>query len=171
VHVALITPENHESFVHVLHELHLHYNPASTVSRRTVQRHLLENLLGRNSPIQLVVATNQENSVTGFAAIVMLHSLTEPEPNVKDQCLLKELFVSKAHRSSGVGRALMAWVARNAAERGVSRIDWSVQAANTPAKAFYEKLGAQFIQDRLSYRLSRASIEQLASKGTNATDA
>jgi len=136
-----------------------------------MHRHLVEKLLGRDSAIQLVVAFNGESKITGFAAVILLHSLVEPEPEVEGQCLLKELFVSEAYRSSGVGRALMVWVARYAATHRCSRIDWSVKATNTQGRAFYEGLGAQLVPDRMSYRLSREGIEQLVTRAGGESDA
>lgn len=65
------------------------------------------------------------------------------------------------HRSSGVGRALMAWLAQHAAAQGCQRIDWPVNAANLRGIAFYEGLGARRVADRLSYRLVQPALGAL----------
>jgi GNAT superfamily N-acetyltransferase len=169
--IALAAPEHHESLVDLLHELHRYYNASSTLPRETVREHLFGNLLAAESPLRLVVATNPEGQVIGFAALVLLHSLVEPEPEKSGQCLLKELFVSASQRNQGVGYALMAGVARYAAEWGCSRIDWNVNASNSHGIAFYKRLGAEQVGDRLSYRLSHAGINKLSHTGTNAIDA
>jgi len=69
------------------------------------------------------------------------------------QCMMKELFVRADSRGRGVGRALMAWIARDAAGQGCGRIDWHVKASNEAGIRFYAGLGAQRVADRLSYRL------------------
>jgi GNAT superfamily N-acetyltransferase len=85
-------------------------------------------------------------------------------------CWLKELYVRSSARGLGAGTALMSWVARYAAEHGCSRIDWPVKASNVRGIAFYERLGAKQVADRLSYRLSEPELRDLASKcgGTDA---
>jgi GNAT superfamily N-acetyltransferase len=169
--IALASPENHESLVDLLHELHRYYNGRSTLPREAVREHLLGKLLAAESPLRLFVAVNPAGKVIGFAALVLLHSLVEPEPEKCGQCLLKELFVSASQRSQGVGHALMACVARYAAANGCSRIDWNLKAANSHGIAFYERLGAEQLDDRLSYRLCRAGIERLSTKAEGAIDA
>jgi GNAT superfamily N-acetyltransferase len=164
MNISLATAEHYESLAHLLHELHLYSNPHSTVLLQTTHRHLTEKLVARKSPIELIVATDTIGNVTGFAAVVLLHSLVDHAPDVSGQCLLKELFVSKSHRNKGIGQALMAWIARFATANSCSRIDWNVKAGNTTGRAFYEKLGAQLVNDRLSYRLQRADVESLATK-------
>jgi GNAT superfamily N-acetyltransferase len=128
--VALVSAEQHESLIDLLCELYAYYNSESTVSPEVVRVHLLENLLAVNSPLRLVVASRPNRGVVGFAAIAMLYSLVDPTPENRRQCLLKELYVRSAERSQGVGRALMAWVARYAAESGCFRIDWPVRASH-----------------------------------------
>ena len=169
--VAFAETENTESLVDLLHELHRYYNNTSTVQRTTVREHVLGNLLTAESPIRLVVAANSAGNVIGFAAVVFLHSLVKPEPEKCAQCLIKELFVSETQRSQGVGHALMAWVARYAAAKGCSRVDWNLKVINSHGIAFYERLGAERIGDRLSYRLSAAGIANLSNTDGGSIDA
>lgn len=98
----------------------------------------------------------------GFAAIVFLHSIVDPSPGHRLQCMVKELFVSANARGKGIGRLLMAWVARHAAQKGCGRMDWNVKAGNHAGIAFYESLGAVLVADRLSYRLTREAMDRLA---------
>lgn len=160
MHVAPVTPPQHDSLIDLLRELHAYYNDGAEVSRDVVREHLLENLLSPHSPHLLVVAS-QGDTVLGLAAITLVYSLVEPTPDLRKHCQLKELYVRSNVRSQGAGRALMAWVARHALEQGCCRIDWPVKASNARGIAFYEKLGAQRVADRLSYRLSAAAMRQL----------
>ena len=163
--VAFVSSQQHESLVDLLCELHAHYNRQSAISHEIVRAHLVENLLGTDSPLRLVVASRDDCGVIGFAAIALLYSLVEPTPDKHRQCLLKELYVRSSERGQGVGKALITWVARYAVANSCCRIDWPVQASNSKGIFFYERLGAKRVTDRLSYRLSGSSLLKLASTG------
>ena len=160
MHVAPVTPPQPDSLVDLLRELHAYYNDGAEVSRDIVREHLLQNLLGPQSPHILVVAS-EGDTVLGLAAITMVYSLVEPSADLRKHCQLKELYVRSTQRSQGAGRALMAWVARHALDAGCCRIDWPVKASNARGIAFYEKLGAERVVERLSYRLSSEAMRRL----------
>ena len=155
----------------LLCELYAYYNDSSTVTRDVVQSHLLENLLAVDSPLRLVVASHPHRGVVGFAAIALLHSLVDPTPENRRQCLVKELFVRSCERGQGIGRALMAWVARYAVDHGCGRIDWNVKASNRAGITFYKGLGAEQVTERLSFRLSLPNMAQLAGESSSDLDA
>ena len=160
--IAFVTAEQHESLVDLLCELYAYYNQTSAVSREVVRAHLLENLLAANSALRLIVAFRDNHEVVGFAAIAPIYSLVDPTPENRRQCLLKELYVCSSARGQGIGKALMAWVARFATESGCCRIDWQVKASNHDGISFYESLGADHVAERLSYRLSGSNLDRLA---------
>jgi GNAT superfamily N-acetyltransferase len=159
--VSLATSEQAEPLSLLLAELNTYYNPNSPAPREVVREHLINNLLSSASQ-KLVVATEETGEVVGLAAIMLVHSIVEPEPERRLQCQLKELYVSKSRRGAGIGKALMQWVASYAASHGCCRIDWPVKAGNTVGIAFYESLGATVVEDRLSFRLSPSSITALS---------
>jgi GNAT superfamily N-acetyltransferase len=76
---------------------------------------------------------------------------------------LEDLFVKPAFRGKGIGKRLVAALARLAVERGCGRFEWAVLDWNTPAIGFYEKLGAQPMRDWTIYRISGAALRRLAS--------
>jgi GNAT superfamily N-acetyltransferase len=160
--VDLVSQPQHESLVSLLRELHTYYNEGSSVPHEMVLAHLLENLLGADSPLHLVVAYEDDGQVLGFAAISLTYSLVDPMPEQRRHCQLKELYVRSSARSLGVGKAIMSWVARYAADNGCRRIDWPVKATNARGIAFYKGLGAQQVVERLSFRLSEPSLGELA---------
>ena len=162
VRVDLVCAPQHESLVDLLCELHAYYHSDASVPRDLVRTYLVDTLVAADSPLRLVVAADAAGAVLGFAAISLTYSLVDPTPDKRRHCWLKELYVRTSTRGRGVGRALMAWVARYAVEHGCARIDWPVQAANTRGQAFYEGLGAAQVVDRLSYRLSGPSLSRLA---------
>lgn len=75
---------------------------------------------------------------------------------------LEDLFVRSSVRGRGVGRALMVALAREAAERGYARVDWSVLRWNERALGFYRSLGARPLDDWVAYRLDEEGIARLA---------
>jgi GNAT superfamily N-acetyltransferase len=77
---------------------------------------------------------------------------------------LEDLFVLPSHRGRGVGRALMARLARLATERQCGRFEWWVLDWNHPAIRFYESLGARAMDDWTVYRLTGEPLARLASE-------
>lgn len=160
--IELASEAQHNSLIDLLCELHAYYNEGSVVSREVVREHLLENLLGDKSPHRLVVASTEDESVVGLAAITLVYSLVDFADDQRKHCQLKELYVRSSARNHGVGKALMKWIARYAYERGCRRIDWPVRSWNTRGISFYEDLGAERVVDRISYRISGLKMERLA---------
>lgn len=78
---------------------------------------------------------------------------------------LEDLFVRPAWRGRGVGRALLAHLARLALDRGCGRLEWWVLDWNEDAIAFYERLGARAMSDWTVYRLTGDALERLARDG------
>ncbi len=165
MHIEPITPRHHESLIDLLCELHGYYNDGASIASDLVRSHLFNKLLAADSPLRLVVACDGDDRVVGFAALSLAWSLVEPGADKRRQCQLKELYVSASARGQGAGEALMAWVARYAAQHGCGRIDWSVKASNARGMAFYERLGARLVEERLSYRLSGQALAALADTG------
>ena len=162
MHVELVSETQYESLIDLLCELHAFYNEGAVVPREVVREHLLENLLGAESPHRLVVAPGDDGRVVGIAAITLVYSLVDFAVDKRKHCQLKELYVRPLARSQGVGKALMSWVARYAFENACRRIDWPVKASNARGIAFYERLGALQVVERLSYRLSEPGMLELA---------
>jgi GNAT superfamily N-acetyltransferase len=75
---------------------------------------------------------------------------------------LEDLFVRPEHRGRGVGRALLAGLARRCVEQGLPRLDWAVLDWNVDAIRFYEGLGAQVVSD---WRICRLTGEALQAMG------
>jgi GNAT superfamily N-acetyltransferase len=97
----------------------------------------------------------------GFALFFGSYSTWRGRPGL----YLEDLYVSPVHRGAGIGRALLAALARLARERGCARLEWSVLDWNTPAIGFYEQLGATARSDWTVYRLTDEALERLAAMG------
>jgi GNAT superfamily N-acetyltransferase len=75
---------------------------------------------------------------------------------------LEDLFVRPQYRRRGVGKALLAYLARLCVERDYGRFEWSVLDWNTPALDFYKVLGAEAMSEWTTQRLSGESLRRLA---------
>ena len=75
---------------------------------------------------------------------------------------LEDLFVRPAFRGSGLGKHLMATLARIAVQRDCGRFEWSVLDWNAPAIGFYRKLGATGLDEWTVQRLEGDALHALA---------
>lgn len=75
---------------------------------------------------------------------------------------LEDLFVRESARGAGVGKALLASLARRCAAEGLARMEWAVLDWNDPAIAFYDSLGAEAKTEWITRRLTGQALERLA---------
>ena len=78
---------------------------------------------------------------------------------------LEDLYLVPAARGAGVGRALMAALARRCLDEGLKRLEWAVLDWNAPAIAVYNRLGAASLDDWRVRRLSGEALTALAQAG------
>ncbi len=75
---------------------------------------------------------------------------------------IEDIFVKPAYRGRGIGKALMARLARTCVERGYARCEWAVLDWNAPSIAFYKSIGAQVMDAWKICRLSGEALEKFA---------
>jgi len=75
---------------------------------------------------------------------------------------LEDLFVKPEFRRLGIGRRLLAGLARIAVERGCGRFEWSVLDWNEPAIEFYKRLGAKPLDEWTIFRVTGGALTELA---------
>ena len=75
---------------------------------------------------------------------------------------LEDLFVREEFRHRGLGRALLATLARECVERGYSRLSWAVLDWNSPAIALYDAVGGKQMSEWITYRVSGSELSALA---------
>jgi len=78
---------------------------------------------------------------------------------------LEDLFVIESWRGKGLGRRLLAELARLAIDRGCARLDWVVLEWNQPAIEFYQSLRAEVLRGWLPCRLQGDALRALADAG------
>ncbi|NLT37383.1 MAG: GNAT family N-acetyltransferase [Methanomassiliicoccus sp.] len=80
----------------------------------------------------------------------------------KPNLYVEDLFVVEEHRGKGLGKSMIACLAKIADQRDCHRMDWLVLDWNEPTIAFYKGLGAAPVSDMTVYRLSRSYLQQLS---------
>jgi GNAT superfamily N-acetyltransferase len=105
-----------------------------------------------------VVIAEDGGAPVGFALFFHTFSTFLGQPGI----YLEDLFVVPEARGHGVGRALLAHLARLAGERGCGRVEWAVLDWNAPAIRFYEGLGARPNAEWTVYRLTGDPLTALA---------
>ena len=75
---------------------------------------------------------------------------------------LEDLFVRPAHRGKGIGKALLAHLARLCVANGWARLQWSVLDWNTPSIDFYKSLGAVLMDEWTVCRINGPALAALA---------
>jgi diamine N-acetyltransferase len=75
---------------------------------------------------------------------------------------LEDLFVRPSHRGKGIGKALLAYLARECIANGWSRLQWAVLDWNTPSIAFYKSLGAVLMDEWTRCKVTGPALSALA---------
>lgn len=93
-----------------------------------------------------LVAVDDDDLQIGLAHILFHRSTWA----ATSYCYLEDLFVDPVRRKSGIGRALIEAVYREADARGCVRTYWVTQEFNTTARALYDRLATKtpFVQYR-----------------------
>ena len=79
---------------------------------------------------------------------------------------LEDLFVREAYRGNGIGKALLAHVARIAVDEHCYGIHWEVLDWNEPAIEFYKSLGAEFRDRWRPVLLTNEPLRRLAKEAS-----
>jgi GNAT superfamily N-acetyltransferase len=118
---------------------------------------LSEALFGARPYAEVVFACSGGEPV-GFALFFHNFSTFKGRPGI----YLEDLYVRPHARGRGIGRALLAHLARTAVERRCARLEWAVLDWNEPSIGFYRNLGAVPLDEWKMFRLTGPALEQLA---------
>jgi GNAT superfamily N-acetyltransferase len=116
------------------------------------------NALFGDTPVLFCDIAEWSGEPAGFSTWFLNYSTFRGSPGI----FIEDLFVRAAYRGRGIGKALMARLARRCAEKGYGRCEWAVLAWNAPSIAFYQSIGAQVREDWRLCRLSDAALESFA---------
>jgi GNAT superfamily N-acetyltransferase len=148
-------PEDAELIVNLVRELAV-YERLEQHAKATpdaFRRHLF----GLRPSAEAAIA-EVANEPAGFALWFPTFSTFRGQPGL----YLEDIFVRPAYRGRGIGKALLAMVARIALERGCGRLEWSVLDWNEPAIGFYRALGARPLDQWTVYRIDDEPMRRLA---------
>jgi GNAT superfamily N-acetyltransferase len=96
----------------------------------------------------------------GFALFFNNYSTWRGRPGI----FIEDLFVRPEFRKRGIGKSLLAKIAKIATDEGCGRLEWQVLAWNSPAIEFYGSLGARVMEEWMTMRVTGAALPGLASK-------
>ena len=98
-------------------------------------------LFGQPPRVHAILAEVDAGSI-GLGLFYYTFNTFKACPNI----FLEDLFVDPRFRGKGIGLALMRHLARRATAEGCGRIEWRVLNWNQPSIDFYQRLGAEPIQ-------------------------
>jgi GNAT superfamily N-acetyltransferase len=116
-------------------------------------------------PAAEAILAELDGAPVGFALFFSTFSTFRGQPGL----YLEDIFVRPEHRGRGIGKALLATVARMAVGRGCGRLEWSVLDWNAPAIGFYRSLGARPMDEWTTYRIDDEPLARLASLALSRT--
>ncbi len=120
---------------------------------------LREGLFGPRRVAEALIA-EWEGAPAGFAFFFHNFSTFIGKPGL----YLEDLFVLPEMRGKGIGRALLAHLAKLTRDRGCARLEWAVLDWNEPAIGFYRALGAVAMDEWTVNRLSGDALKRLAER-------
>ncbi len=123
---------------------------------------LEEHLFGKRTYAEAILA-ELEGQAVGFALFFHNYSTFLTKPGI----YLEDIFVLPEYRGQGIGKALLSYIAKLAVERGCGRLEWSVLDWNSPAIAFYQRMGACILEEWRICRVSGAALTDLAQKAVD----
>ncbi len=118
---------------------------------------LVDTLFGGRRYAEVVFACSGGTPV-GFALFFHNFSTFKGRPGI----YLEDLYVRPEARGRGIGKLLLAHLARTAVERRCARLEWAVLDWNEPSIGFYRNLGALPMEEWRIFRMTGAALEQLA---------
>jgi GNAT superfamily N-acetyltransferase len=111
-----------------------------------------------SKPAAEVLLAYWEEECAGFAVFFATYSTFLAQPGL----YLEDLYVKSDMRGKGIGLGLLKHLARIAADRGSGRLEWGVLNWNQPAIRFYQKLGAEPMDEWTKYRLAGDALKNVA---------
>ena len=153
--IAQATPDDAALILAFIRELAAYEKLADAVA--ATEEGLAHTLFGPNPAAEVRIA-RWSGEPAGFALFFPNYSTFLGRPGL----YLEDLFVRPAFRGRGIGRALLAELARIATARGYGRLEWWVLDWNEPAIGFYRKLGAVPMSDWTVFRLTGDALKRLA---------
>lgn len=120
----------------------------------------LRRALFADQPAIFAHVAEHEGSVAGFALWFLNYSTWLGRHGI----YLEDLYVTPAVRGTGLGRALLAELARICVQRGYGRLEWWVLDWNAPSIGFYKSLGARPMDEWTVMRVDGDALVALGAR-------
>jgi GNAT superfamily N-acetyltransferase len=125
----------------------------------TTEADLVRDAFGSVPKFRALIAESN-GKPAGYASFFYFYSTYQGRPAL----FLEDLFVLDEFRSHGIGKAMLAAVAKLALDEGCFGLRWEVLDWNRPAIEFYERLGATFLNDRRAVSFDQEALQRVAQK-------
>lgn len=149
-------PEDAGTIVELIREL-ARYEKLEEHAKATPEG-LVRHLFGPRPYAEVLIAEADGHGPVGCALFFHTFSTFRCQPGI----YLEDIYVQPAVRGLGIGKALLASVAKLAVERDCGRVEWSVLNWNEPAIGFYKGLGAGPQDEWTMYRIDDERLARLA---------
>ena len=118
---------------------------------------------GWGTPARFTAIIAEYNGApAGFALYVTTYSTWRGHHGIR----LEDLYVTPSLRGHGIGKALLARLARIAVDQGCPRLEWDVLEWNESAIAVYHRVGANVLTEWRIMRLADEPLAALAATDT-----
>lgn len=123
---------------------------------KTTEEVLHESLFQRK--MAEVIIGEYKGEAVGFALFFHNFSTFLGQPGI----YLEDLYVKPEMRGRGIGKCMLAYLAKLALERKCGRLEWWCLDWNQPSIRFYRHLGAKPMEDWTVYRVTAGDLQRLA---------
>jgi len=123
----------------------------------TTEDDLLRDGFGPDAKFRSLIA-EWDGEPAGYAVFFYFYSTFQGRPAL----FLEDLYVPERLRGKGIGKGLLAAVARLAIEEKCFGMRWEVLDWNAPAIEFYKRLGADFLDERRAVALVGEALRRVA---------
>lgn len=155
VTVTAATPQHVPTILTLLEEMDQFYGDTTdgTTEERASQ---LRQALFSDPPMAYALVAVEGEKLVGIAS----WSFLWPAVGLTRSLYLKELYVTRSRRRSGVGTMLVRALFEVAAKHQCSRVEWTTDTDNPDAQRFYAELGLQQVNSKMFFRADMATIKR-----------
>jgi GNAT superfamily N-acetyltransferase len=157
LHIRLATPEDVSTILGFIRELATYEREPDAVV--ATEADLLRDGWGKPARFTALIA-EYDSVAAGFALYFTSYSTWRGHHGIR----LEDIYVTPSLRGRGIGKALLARLARIAVDQGCPRLEWDVLNWNEPAIAVYERVGAQRLTEWSIMRLADEPLRALAAQ-------
>lgn len=124
----------------------------------SLERALARDGFGKKPFFDALLAEDAAGEARGVALFYPVYHPSRAAPGL----FLEDLVVAEDARGLGIGRLLLRHLARYAHENGYVGIEWTVDAANTDAQAFYARMGANRLTGKTHWEIGASALPGFA---------